>query len=273
MSEPKAPEEIVIRRAETPADYRACQDAQRQAWGIADDSYIVPIATLVGAQLHGGMVLGAFRPDGSAVGLSFAFLGRLDGRFCLYSQLTGVIPAYQAHGLGGRLKETQREIAREEGIETILWAFDPLQAGNARFNLDKLGAIARHYHPDMYGPRTDALNLGTPTDRLIAEWPTDPARESRVDPEEWDRAPSWIRTSSESAEIDAVDEPITSPYSLLPIPPRITDMRSGDPERAGRWLRAVRQAFLAAFASGSVAVGFVRTGDGGGYYLLARTSA
>jgi predicted GNAT superfamily acetyltransferase len=83
-----ADQEITIRRAATIADYHACQDAQRQAWSISDDSYIVPIATMVGANLHGGLVLGAFLPDGAAVAMSFAFLGRVENRLCLYSQLT-----------------------------------------------------------------------------------------------------------------------------------------------------------------------------------------
>ena len=85
-------DEITIRRAETIADYRACQDAQRRRWGISDDGYLVPIATMVGANLHGGLVLGAFLPSGEAVAMSFAFLGRIEGRLCLYSQLTGVVP-------------------------------------------------------------------------------------------------------------------------------------------------------------------------------------
>ena len=55
---------ITIRRAEAPADYVALQDAQRGAWGLDDDSYVVPVATMVGAQHHGGLVLGAFLPDG-----------------------------------------------------------------------------------------------------------------------------------------------------------------------------------------------------------------
>ena len=59
MSDP-ATDPIVIRRAESPADYIACQDAQRRSWGLADESYVVPVATLVGANLHGGLVLGRF---------------------------------------------------------------------------------------------------------------------------------------------------------------------------------------------------------------------
>src|SRR3954471_23531261 len=107
MAEPT----IILRRAEAPADYLALQEAQRRAWGLADDSYVVPVATMVGAQHHGGLVLGAFLPDGAAVVLSFAFLGRSGGRWCLNSQLTGVVPGYQGRGLGARMKELQRDHA------------------------------------------------------------------------------------------------------------------------------------------------------------------
>src|SRR5947207_5099881 len=163
---------ITIRRAETVSDYRACQDAQRRAWGITEDGYLLPVATMVGANLHGGLVLGAFLPTGEAVAMSFAFLGRVDGRLCLYSQLTGVVPGYQSRGLGYQIKLLQRDFTRAEGIDRIAWAFDPLQAGNAHFNLTRLGATAGRYVENMYGERTDALNAGVPTDRLIAEWET-----------------------------------------------------------------------------------------------------
>ena len=66
---------ITIRPAETVDDYRACQDAQRRAWGIAEDGYLIPVATLVGSNRHGGLVLGAFLPGGEPVAMSFAFLG------------------------------------------------------------------------------------------------------------------------------------------------------------------------------------------------------
>ncbi|MGP0063988.1 MAG: hypothetical protein ACLQGP_10380, partial [Isosphaeraceae bacterium] len=168
----KLDDEITIRRAESVADYRACQDAQRRAWGVTEDGYLIPVATMVGANLHGGLVLGAFLPGGEAVAMSFAFLGRIEGRLCLYSQLTGVVPGYQSRGLGYQIKILQRDFARAESIDIIAWAFDPLQAGNAHFNLTRLGASAGRYIENMYGLRTDALNAGVPTDRLIAEWDT-----------------------------------------------------------------------------------------------------
>ena len=156
-SEDRSPldDEITFRRAETIADYRACQEAQRQAWGIDDEGYLVPVATMVGANLHGGLVLGGFLPSGAAVAMSFAFLGRIERQLCLYSQLTGVVSGYQSRGLGYRIKLLQRNIARGEGIEIIAWAFDPLQAGNAHFNLARLGATAGRYVANMYGERTD----------------------------------------------------------------------------------------------------------------------
>ena len=264
--------EIVIREAETPEDYLACQEAQRQAWGIVDDSYVVPISTMVGAQLHGGLVLGAFLDDGRAVGLSFAFLGKLDGEICLYSQLTGVIPGFQDRGLGRRLKDVQREFARSEGVASIAWAFDPLQAGNARFNLNKLGARALHYHVDMYGPRTDALNRNTPTDRLIARWATSVLAEA---------APSFdaeqleaIARIVDSATPAYIGIPNAKPsHLLLEIPADIKTLRANDSKTAEAWLIAVRQAFVEAFAAGYEAVGVHReesSGDRRDFYILAR---
>ncbi len=265
---------ITVRRAETPADYRALQSAQRRAWGVTEDSYIVPVATMVGAQHHGGLVLGAFLPDGDAVGMSFAFLGRIEGRIGLYSQLTGVVPGYQDQGVGHRLKSLQREIARAEGVACIAWAFDPLQAGNARFNLDKLGATSGRYLIDMYGPRTDALNTNTPTDRLVAVWETDPDA-PRVSFEALDLARCRRLIGHDSSEPIALAVPASAETLLLEIPADVNALRQDWPALAERWGRAVRLAFLDAFEVGYRAVGFVRDEAPEGrrcYYVLRLTS-
>ena len=256
---------ITIRRAESPADYRACQEAQKLAWGLDDDRYVVPVATMVGAQLHGGLVLGAFLEDGSAVGVSFAFLGRTEGRLCLYSQLTGVAPGYQSHGLGARLKHAQRDFARSEEIGLVAWAFDPLQAGNARFNLDKLGATAGRFIEDMYGPRSDALNRGPSTDRLIAEWTTSEGPRSFVDPIAARSLPRLIRAdlrADGSPLMMEGDETLTPTEVLIEIPADIAAMRASTPDLAEAWALAVRRAFRAAFSRGYRADGFVRDVDG-----------
>ena|SRR5438270_1569483 len=255
-----------IRRAESPADYVALQDAQRLAWGLADDSYVVPVATMVGAQHHGGLVLGAFTEEGRAVGLSFAFLGRVGGRWCLYSQLTGVVPGMQGQGLGARMKEIQREHARSLGLEFIAWAFDPLQAGNAHFNLHRLGASASRYLSNMYGTRTDALNAGVPTDRLIAEWPVDPALSTATEDLATLTAPRLVEGPEEPqvVEFSALRD---SPTLLIEIPAQIAKVRAEDPALAERWRMALAKAFDATFSAGYRAVDVVRE-SGRSFYVL-----
>jgi predicted GNAT superfamily acetyltransferase len=264
---------ITIRRAESTADYHACRDAQRRAWGISDESYVVPIATMVGAQLHGGLVLGAFLPSGEAVGVSFAFLGRIEGRLCLYSQLTGIVPGQQSRGLGLRLKQAQREQALADGIDLIAWAFDPLQAGNAHFNLTKLGATAGRYIDNMYGLRTDALNAGVPTDRLIAEWELAAPSPAPLALGEVLRLPKLVETAARSdghRTVMTVHAP-EAPRVLLEIPDHIADLRTRDASAAERWRQAVRDGLTSAFSRGYRAVAFVRDqsdGERRGYYLL-----
>ncbi|SIN89822.1 Predicted acetyltransferase, GNAT superfamily [Singulisphaera sp. GP187] len=269
-------EEITIRRPANVQEYHACQRAQRLAWGIADDSYVVPIATMVGAQLHGGVVLGAFLPDGEAVGVSFAFLGRTGGRLCLYSQLTGVVPGRQSTGLGYRLKMAQRDLALESGVDLIAWAFDPLQAGNARFNLVKLGATSNRYVDDMYGPRTDALNLGVPTDRLIAEWElAAPPRPDAATTHEWSTYSYLIESKAIADGSRAVvrTQPAEGSNVLVEIPHDIAGLRARDARMAEAWRLAVRESLTSAFAAGYRAVGFVgerSDADRRAYYLLHR---
>jgi predicted GNAT superfamily acetyltransferase len=276
-------DEITLRRAESSADYKACQRAQEQAWDIAEPGYLIPIATMVAANLHGGLVLGAFSPGGEAVAMSFAFLARVEECICLYSQLTGVIPAYQSRGLGYRLKQLQREIAHAEGIEEICWAFDPLQAGNAAFNLSRLGAAAVRYVENMYGERTDPLNAGAPTDRLIVRWETAgpppivlPAGAARDLPrliettagEREGHAPAVVMPTGELSA-PALGEPLL----LLEIPHDIGVLRREQPALAERWRSAVNEAFVRAFEASYHAVHFVRddsTEARRSFYLLER---
>jgi predicted GNAT superfamily acetyltransferase len=256
---------ITIRRAESPADYAACQEAQRRAWGLADEGYVVPVATMVGAQHHGGLVLGAFLPDATAVGLSFAFLGRVGQQWCLYSQLTGVVPGYQGRGLGAKIKEIQRDHARSIGLDFIAWSFDPLQAGNAHFNLHRLGASAGRYLENMYGFRTDALNLGVPTDRLIAEWPVTPGARSPIEGIGWPR----LVEGPDEPKVEEFDPVAGSPILLVEIPADIRRIRSEDPARAERWRSTISKALAAAFEVSYRADDVVRE-EGRSFYVLRR---
>jgi predicted GNAT superfamily acetyltransferase len=274
----KVGEEITIRRARSIADYRACQEVQKRTWGISDDRYVIPVSTMVGANLHGGLVLGAFLPSDEAVAMSFAFLGRIEGTLCLYSQLTGVAPEHQSRGLGFQIKLFQRQVAGSEGIERITWAFDPLQAGNAHFNLTRLGAHAGRYVENMYGERTDRLNAGVPTDRLIAEWNVAAAPHAPLSFDSVSKLPRLIELAQAPRHslvpvcvmpISDVDEP----RLLLEIPADITALRTADPDLAETWRALVSEAFRHALEKSYRAVHFVRDHSSvlrRGFYVLER---
>jgi len=248
-------------------ELRACQELQRRAWGITEDGYVVPVATMAAVQRVGGLILGAFESD-QLVGFAFAFLGKLEGRLVLWSQLTGVHPAHQSAGVGRQLKLEQRRRAHEMGLPAVAWAFDPLQASNAAFNLGVLGATSRRYELDMYGSRTDALNVGLATDRLIAEWETTGEPGGRTSP--WPDAVDLLE--SEAGRVTEVREaPADADHGTVEAPPRISELKSLGTSAASEWQKALRDAFSSAFAAGFSATGFTRTEPDKPRYLLERT--
>jgi predicted GNAT superfamily acetyltransferase len=264
------PANITIRPIHDPAELRACQEVQRRTWGITEDGYIVPVATLAAASAYGGLVLGAF--DGERlVGFSFAFRGVLDGTPILYSQLTGVLPEAQGGGTGRRIKQWQRQWAREQGLPLVAWAFDPLQAMNAHYNLVTLGAIATHYHPNFYGPREDALNPGLPTDRLLCVWPTADPLPPKPDPTEGDIAFAvQSQKHDDGYHIARPTPPLGDVRSVgIQIPHDLNALRPYGPRLLGTWQAAVREAFSDAFAAGYAASTF-RRGDERAYYILTK---
>ncbi len=103
-------------------------------------------------------------------GFALAYPGIRDGKPYLHSHMAAVLPEFRDLGIGRQLKLAQREEALARGIRLIEWTFDPLQTKNAYFNICRLGAIARRYLSDVYGPTSSPLHAGLPTDRLVAEW-------------------------------------------------------------------------------------------------------
>ena len=256
---------ILVRDIHGPAELRACQALQRRTWGITEDGYVVPVATMAAAQKVGGLVLGAFDDQATLLGFTFAFLGKLHGSLVLYSQLAAVDPNAQGRGIGRQLKFEQRERARRDGLSAVVWAFDPLQASNASFNLGVLGATCRVYEVDLYGSRTDALNAGLATDRLFAEWST------TLDPqpirEPWPDAPDLIEVAGDLTPLGC--HPPTGDRARIEIPADLASVKR-TPEVAQAWQHHVRTAFQQAFDAGLVAVGFSRADPHRPRFLLHR---
>jgi predicted GNAT superfamily acetyltransferase len=239
-------EGIVVRKCTGIAEFQRCVALQREIWG-EEDLEVEPATLFVVAEETGGQVLGAF--DGERlVGYTLAVVGFRDGTVFLHSHMTGVHGDYRDRGVGRALKLLQREEALGRGIRLIVWTFDPLEVRNAHFNLNRLGAIARKYLPNLYGLTTSPLHLGLPTDRLWAEWQLDSGRVV-------------------AAVSDLTKEPEDAP-ATIELPAELDRWKQSDTAAVAKVQARVREEFTAWFARGYAAVG-VRKSAVRVAYLLA----
>jgi predicted GNAT superfamily acetyltransferase len=237
-------------------EFRQAADLEIAIWGL-NPRDAVPV-NLVRALSHaGGAMHGAF--DGTRlIGIALAFPARMNGEIILWSHMTGVHRDYQGTGIGYQLKSHQREWALSFGYTVMGWTFDPLQRGNANFNLRHLGATARIYHTNFYGIMQDEINRADlPSDRLEVRWDlTTPPGEHRQKPRLRDTtAPEFplLLSNHEGAPALATLDP-TQPTYFVQIPPRLAALP--DLARLLDWRLALRNALSSAFACGYTATGF-----------------
>ena len=246
MSDATAQEKIVIRTAEDNSDFGTCVELQQATWGYSKLD-TVPEQMFVVAKKTGGQVLLALDAE-SAVGFALTFVGWKQGRLYLHSHMVGVLPEYQDRGVGRLLKTAQREDALSRGIDLIEWTFDPLQLKNARFNIARLGAIVRHYIPNLYGRTSSPLHAGLPTDRLVAEW--------------------WVRSSRVKDAISKSARLATGKaVQRIAIPSNIRELCQTQPEMVARIQSRVRARFGELIAGGYAATGFELSKEQGVYLM------
>jgi predicted GNAT superfamily acetyltransferase len=140
-------------------------------------------------------------------------------------------------------------------LNCIEWTFDPLKAKNAFFNLERLGAVARRYLADHYGPVESKLQQGLPTDRLVAEWWLESPRVERVIDGMGPR-PEGQRVAAEVSWISAVSQ-----------------LAESNPGRARAVQQAVREQLQKYFADKLVITGFVKGETENRYLLNPETEA
>ncbi len=175
--------EFEIRECASVEDLSECVALQREVF-VLPEIEISPVRHFIVTRNAGGFTLGAFAGK-ELVGFVLsvaAFVGR--ERF-FYSHMTAVKKAFQSHGIGAKLKWAQREQALAKGVNFIKWTFQPVQARNAFFNLEKLGATVRHYEPNFYGTDYSTVGdqsakIGLDSDRLFAEWHLESERVKRL---------------------------------------------------------------------------------------------
>lgn len=224
-------------------------------WGEGD----VPPPNLLRALARAGAVLLAAEtldsapPGDSIVGFAFGFLGWRGGLH-LHSHQVAVHPQARSHGIGYALKLAQRAACLDRGVSECRWTFDPLLAGNARFNFARLGARAVAFLPDCYGRMGDAINGDDASDRFEVSWQLDrPVPRSVVAP------------GAPLVAVDAEGYPrrtagAVGPGVTVTVPPDYHRLRAtGDP-RGPAWRSVSRAAFADCFAAGLVADAFGPSG-------------
>lgn len=253
--------EVEIRLVHSPDEFAACEAMSRDIWGAAERN-VVPRELLLTIQLNGGLVHGAFLPDGRLAGFCFAFVGMRDAQLRLCSHQLGVLPESRGTGIGLALKEAQGRDAMARGYELITWTFDPLEARNAYINLHRLGCIARLYDRDHYGPMEDELNRGLPSDRFEAEWWLGRKHAARLG-----GAPVvMLRVADDGGPARGRLDVDGAALALIEVPSDFQALKRTDLELARRWRIESRAAFEAALVAGLVASDFRREGA----YVMSR---
>ena len=164
---------IEIRECETIEELQGCVDLQRTVFATPDLENS-PVRHLIVTKYAGGFTLGAF-DVGKMVGFVLSVPGFKGEKRFFYSHMTAVDRNYQNCGIGAKLKWAQRERSLKEGVNYIKWTFQPVQARNAFFNLERLGANVKIYQPNFYGTdystsvEQDSVR-GVDSDRLFADW-------------------------------------------------------------------------------------------------------
>jgi predicted GNAT superfamily acetyltransferase len=171
--------EIVVRECTTHSELDACVQMQREVFELPELE-VSPRRHLIVTRQAGGWTLGAWH-NNKLVGFVHQMVALHDGEVIGYSHMAAVAKEYQGSGIGARLKWAQREKALDEGKRLIKWTWDPLQARNAHFNLNRLGVTVRSMATNFYG--TDYPNgmdnradMGIDSDRLFALWDLNSSR-------------------------------------------------------------------------------------------------
>ena len=266
---------VTVELVRSEKDARAAVAVLARVWPRQDGAEPLP-PELAWAFAHSGNYVSVACRRGEVVGAAIGFRGHDAAGDVLHSHIAGVLPGSQGLGVGYQLKQHQRSWALAEGLDRVVWTFDPLVARNGYFNVVKLGAQLTRYYVDFYGPMDDGINNGDETDRCLVTW--------RV---ESPLAAAAAAGKSSAADIDAARargavevltrDPSGAPRArqrdgdlrLIQVPTDIVELRHREPGLARSWRLALRETLLPAFADGLEVVGVGRDG----WYVVERPAA
>ncbi|GGJ54179.1 GNAT family N-acetyltransferase [Deinococcus roseus] len=251
----------LIRELKDHSEIQQIQELQAQVWGRSELD-IVPQGLTVAFIYQGGLVAAAYEgPEmiGFVMGIPTA-----DPRK-QHSHMLGVLPEYRGSDVAVQLKRFQRDWCLSRGIDTVVWSYDPLRSVNANFNVRKLGAVVREYHPNLYG-QMSGVNAGVDSDRVIAEW-------NLLDPQVYQRiyAPPVTPDIQHLPCINmGLDNQLNlqDPTLLYQLPEDFGALLKDDLEAAKQVRAAGREALTHYLRQGYTITDFVR--QQGNFYLLTR---
>lgn len=274
---------ITYKQLITIEDFLPCEDLQVTVWKF-NQADIIPARFIRVLRKHGGFAMGAY--DGNTMaGFVFGLPAIHYGRPSQHSHMLAVLPEYQNHSIGYKLKIAQREDALSRDIDLITWTFDPLQSKNAHLNMNKLGVIACSYEINFYGDGSSSnLHSGLGTDRILAEWWLVSNKVKSIFDEETPavskKPPSegvMINTTKRDEQGLLVpvesDLTLTKDVLLLEIPDGIDRIKELDLKVAQQWRELVQKALIQYFSDGYYINGLHVVKEGNirkTYYILER---
>jgi predicted GNAT superfamily acetyltransferase len=259
-------EDIAIRECIAIDEFDSCVRLQREVFGLPELE-ISPRRHLIVSRQTGGWTLGAFVADRLVGFVHHLAAVRDDNEIFGYSHMMAVDPNYQNKGVGARLKWSQRDRAIVEGRNFIKWTWDPMQARNAHFNLNRLGVTVTNYAENFYGTdypasvqgstgsegaKAPGIGPGIDSDRLFAHW----LLQSR-------RVKDLANGAAANARVN--------PTTRIEIPAEWTKLSRENPALAKQEQLRVRREFQNAFETGLVCAGFERSSERPGYLLYDPT--
>lgn len=228
-----------------------CSHLQREVFALPDLE-ISPARHLIVTKHAGGFTLGAY-VDEKLVGFVLSVPAFRGEERYFYSHMTAVLQDFQSYGIGAKLKWAQRERALAENVKFIKWTFQPVQARNAFFNLEKLGAVIKEYKPNFYGTDYSTANegggkIGLDSDRLFAEWDSESPKTIALS-----KGESFRETEEVVRKIE--------------IPNDWNDLVKTNPQKAVYEQNRIKKEFQNAFAENLIVKGFERNETNPKYLL------
>lgn len=244
---------IEIREVSTVEELQGCVDLQRSVFATPDLENS-PVRHLIVTKYAGGFTLAAF-DEGKMVGFVLSVPMFKETQRAFYSHMTAVDKNYQNYGIGAKLKWAQRTRALQEDVNYIKWTFQPVQARNAFFNLERLGATISVYQPNFYGTdystslEQDSVR-GIDSDRLFADWHLDSPKVVALSKgEKYEESGEIVRT--------------------IEIPNDWNDLVVVDTAKAIAEQNRIKREFQESFAQNLIAKGFERNESSPKYLLYS----